>query len=262
MEKIPAPLPGPSTTPPVETPKPTSPASASADSPSAKVTAPLFGGYRGGRKRADGLKGGSKEAVLADREKDRLRKERDRQAGRALLEPAPLPSAPGAPSAGAPSAGAPAGGPEPALAGSITASFGSPRPDSFAPAPAFIPWEAQSLKPLFDQLIPTVETLTVHTLTHRAEKAKLPTELVKEIGRDAAWNAPARKAVELTAPQVAAKWLNKAGLSAENQAELVLGTAIVSIAANQTLLLRKLDKLIAERITQEGQSKGLNNSPR
>ena len=57
--------------------------------------------------------------------------------------------------------------------------------------------------------------------------------------RDAAMPEPA--------PQVAAKWMNKAGISAENQPEIVLGTAVVSILAVHMKLIRKLDKLIATR---------------
>jgi len=64
--------------------------------PGAKVTAPLFGGYRGGRKRKDGLVPGSPEALAADREKDRLRKERQREREGAAAEPPPLPGVAGA----------------------------------------------------------------------------------------------------------------------------------------------------------------------
>ena len=103
------------------------------------------------------------------------------------------------------------------------------------------------MKPLFDQLIPTVEELHVDQLTGMAEEAKLPGEIVKEIGRDARWPGPARKAIEISAPQVAAKWLNKSGISAENQPEVVLGTAIVSIAVSHRKLALKLQKLLEAR---------------
>jgi hypothetical protein len=105
------------------------------------------------------------------------------------------------------------------------------------------------LRPLFEQLIPTVEALTVNQLTGRAEKAHLPASLIKEIERDAKWSAVSKNAVNLAAPQVAAKWLNKSGISAENQPELVLGTALATIFASHTMLLRRLDKLIASRPT-------------
>jgi hypothetical protein len=112
-------------------------------------------------------------------------------------------------------------------------------------APA-VPWDQQTLKPLFDQLIPTIEQLAVNQVTSRASKARLPGELVRDIEKDARWSSPARKALEISAPQVAAKWLDKSGISAENQPEMVLGTAIASIMAGQVLLLKRLDKLIVE----------------
>ena len=69
--------------------------------------------------------------------------------------------------------------------------------------------------------------------------------MVREIETDAKWSTPAKKALEIAGPQVAAKWLNKTGISAENQPEVVLGTAVASILAGHVLLLRRLDKLIA-----------------
>ncbi len=81
-----------------------------------------------------------------------------------------------------------------------------------------VPWDPGTLKPLFDQLIPTIENLTVAQITGRAVKAKLPKAVQAEIEKDARWSDPARKAVAVSAPQVAAKWLNKTGISSENQA--------------------------------------------
>jgi hypothetical protein len=194
---------------------------------------PLFGGFRGGRKRADGLTPGSKEAVEADRKKDRERKKREYDARKAALEPPALPSV----------KAALADSPAPPAAG-VSAESGPP-------APAPLPWQAETLKPLFEQLLPTVEDLTARQITSRAEKAKLPPDLLKEIARDARWPSPAKKAVDIAAPQVAAKWLNRAGLSAEYQPELVLFTAVAAIGANQQAVLHRLDKLIALREAAE-----------
>ena len=80
--------------PPVAPVGPGASAAAAAASPAAKVTAPLFGGFRGGRKRKDGLAPGSPEAIEADREKDRVRKERQRSR---QVEPPALPAAGGPP---------------------------------------------------------------------------------------------------------------------------------------------------------------------
>jgi hypothetical protein len=190
---------------------------------------------RGGRSRRDGLIPGSTEAAEADRAADAKRKKDERAERRALLEPAPLPAA--------------------ALAGPVAPPADSPVAGPLAPVVPFVPWDRETLKPLFDELIPTVERLTVQRFTERAEKAKLPADFVKQVGRDAQWSAPARKAIELSASQVAARWLNKSGISAENQAEVVLCTAALSILATQRALLRRLDKMIAERTAQEAKEK-------
>jgi hypothetical protein len=190
---------------------------------------PRFGGLRGGKPRTDGLVPGSPEAAAADRERDarRKREKTAKEREKAKVDPAPLPSSPVASPAPTPGAG------EIAQPGAAPVSF--------------VPWDAQTLKPLFDQLIPTVEDLHVDHLTGMAEEAKLPPEFVKEIGRDARWPGPSRKAIEISAPQVAAKWLNKSGISAENQPEVVLGTAIVSIVVSHRKLALKLEKLLQAR---------------
>ncbi len=192
---------------------------------------PLFGGFRGKRKRADGLVAGSPEAIAADREKDRLRKARARDAQRAAADPPPLPGVVDdqpATSAGGPVAAAagvpPAGGP--VVVGAV-------------------PWDASTLEPIFKQLIPTVEAGMVTSLTSRAARAKLPAEVIQEVRKDAAWPAPTKRALEIAAPRCAAKWLNKSGLSAEYQDEVMLGTAVAALLAQHSVALRKLDKLIA-----------------
>lgn len=216
--------------PAVAKPNPPGPTATTPAPTPAAVTAPLFGGYVGGRPRKDGLKPGSPEALAADREKDRLRKARSAAAARAsaaAANPAPLPAAvPGSTPPPAPGVGTGPSLPPAGVAGPL-------------------PWEAGTLKPLFDQLIPAVEVLTVRAVTDRADKARLPVAVVKEIERDAAWNEPAKKAIAVAAPQVAAKWLNKSGLSAENQPELVLGTAVAALLVHQNKVLSRLDKLIA-----------------
>ena len=233
LDPLPSPAPGTPVAPPVAPSQPLRtpglPPVAPSPVASATDTVPLFGGHRGGKRRADGLPAGSPEAREADRLKDAERKRRARLEAKANAEPAPLP--PSLPCAPAPAVGAPP--PSPDAVGAV-------------PGPAPVPWEAGTLKPLFDQLLPTVEALTVAQLTTRATKARLPSPVVAEIGKDAAWPSPARKALEVSSPRVAAKWLNRTGLSAEHQDELILGTAICSIFASHTMLLRKLDKLIAD----------------
>jgi hypothetical protein len=212
---------------PVAPPSPPTEAANAPASASAVATVPRFGGLRGGKPRKDGLVPGSTEAAAADRERDRRRKEAERK----VAEPAPLPSL----------------GLGAAVASPVTTPVAGEVPQPGAAPVSFVPWDAQTLKPLFDQLIPTVEDWHVDHITGLVERAKLPAEIVKEIGKDARWPGPSRKAIEVSAPQVAAKWLNKSGISAENQPELVLGTAIVSIAVSHRQLLLKLKKLLEAR---------------
>ena len=227
---LPAAAPAPQPAPAVAGGGPAGPPTSPAPPPSASNTAPLFGGFRGGRPRKDGLKPGSPEALAADRENDRLRKERTRARAR-TENPPTLPPASG----GAAPPPLPAVGADPGIEG------GAPG--------IVVPWDQSTLKPLFDQLIPTLENLTVAQITSRAAKARLPKDVLAEVEKDARWAEPARKAVAISAPQVAAKWLNKSGISAENQAELVLGTAVASILTGHVMLMRKLDKLIASQAT-------------
>ncbi len=131
--------------------------------PGAKVTAPLFGGYRGGRKRKDGLVPGSPEALAADREKDRLRKERQREREGAAAEPPPLPG----------------------VAGAAPPPPGAVDPGAASGEPQSLPWESKLLEPLFAQLLPSLESLSVNQIAGKAAKAKLPGALVTEIERDA-----------------------------------------------------------------------------
>lgn len=191
-----------------------------APSPAAGQSAPLFGGLRGGRKRKDGLTPGSPEALAADREKDRLRKEKQRDAK--PKDPAPLPSVAGTPQAPGDNLG--------------------PVPGIEAGAP--VPWDPNALRPLFEQLIPACEELAVSQITTRAAKAKLPREVIGDIEKEGRWSKPAKSALELAGPQLAAKWLNKTGISAENQPEVIFGTAVATIAVSHMRLIQRLDALI------------------
>src|SRR5438128_831714 len=107
----------------------------------AAQSVPRFGGNRGGQARADGLPPGSPEAKEADKKKDRERKQADRKA-RAVAQPAPLPSAD---SNGASAMPATPGSPGPGVAAPVVAA-----------APV-VPWTAEMLKPLTDELIAAAE---------------------------------------------------------------------------------------------------------
>jgi hypothetical protein len=158
--------------------------------------------------------------VAADKEKDRLRKKQLRNAKRP--DPAPLPSANAAQAAPG-------------------AVVGVPGPQSLP----VIPWSADDLKPVFDQLLPALEELTKTTITEKAFKAKLPQDVLQEVCASAEWPVLAKKGVAVAAPHVSAKWLTQLGISTENKWEVVLATAVLSIGANHFKVLKRLDKLIA-----------------
>lgn len=102
------------------------------------------------------------------------------------------------------------------------------------------------LKPLFEQLVPTAETFIVKQVSEKAVKARMPGEVVKDFEKLASWNPMAKKALELSGAQLAAKYMNKAGVSAEYQPEVTFGTALCSIVAGHVLMMRKMDELIAK----------------
>jgi hypothetical protein len=108
-----------------------------------------------------------------------------------------------------------------------------------------VPWDAGTLAPLFRQLIPTVEKAMVSSVIGKCEKAGFPGVVIEKLEKDAAWPEAAKQALAIAGPQVTAKWMNKTGISAENQPEVVLVTALATLAANHFTLMSRLNKLIA-----------------
>ena len=212
----------------------------------AAQTVPRFGGLRAGRKRADGLVPGSDEALAADREKERLRKARQRARQRAENPPA-LPAVaddgeplPGLDAAPLDTGEAPGGD----LGGVPGAECGAP-----------VPWDAASLAPLIEQLLPTLEAASVARITRKAAAAKLPADLLRAVENDSRWPKPAAKVLQMAGPQLAAKWLNKTGVSAEHQLEVAVLSAVGCIVAGQSAVLSRLEKIIAEKAAAEKESK-------
>lgn len=107
----------------------------------------------------------------------------------------------------------------------------------------FIPWRPDQLAPVFAQLIPAAEGISVKQIVDKARKAQLPPPVVAKLEIDAAWNPLAKKGLETAGPEVAAKWLNYFGISSENAQELVLVSALLTIAAGHVLILKRLDNL-------------------
>jgi hypothetical protein len=189
-----------------------------------------FGGNRGGRPRKDGLTPGSEAALKADREKDAKRK-RDRRVELAAQNPPVLPSAP-------------------------VAEPGEPIDPNASPADHLVPlpvvsdapvisWLAKDVEPLAKELILLTEELASKSISTRANKARLPKEIVDEITADARWNERAKAMILSGSSDLFAKYLNESGISVELRPWIMIGVGTMQIALGHLKLISRLDKLIA-----------------
>ncbi|MCW5554474.1 MAG: hypothetical protein KIS67_20240 [Verrucomicrobiae bacterium] len=201
----------------------------------------LFGGNVGRKPSRDGFKPGTPEYVEAKRAADRERKRRQRALEAAATPPPPLPasSSPGVPTQQDPS---------PAAGASATSFTTPPGNAGFASDsdPAAVPWQAESLKPLFEQLIAAAEEGRVGSFVAKCAEAGLTPKLLKEIESDAHWPKSSKILLCRSLPRLAAKWLNNSGISASYQDEVECVSAVILIVQNDVKLGQRLDTLIAE----------------
>lgn len=189
-------------------------------------TAVRHGGQPSGRGRKDGLPPGSPQAIAADKEKDRLRKEAARAVAKKITaEPAALPPA-------VPGAGSAAPG------GSAPVSPGGP-------APTIVPWQAEIIKPLVEKLLDAAEEGRVAAFVAKCKQLGDMPKLIKEIEEDSHFPAAAKVLLVTSLPRLAAKWLNHTGISAEYQDEIAVITAILLIIQHDRKASARIDKLIA-----------------
>ena len=215
---------------PMANPVNTSAPASSAPPVHAQKSVLLFGGNASGKKRADGLKPGSPAAIEADKAKDRERKRRDREARAAAAEPPPLGSAP-------------AGN---AMPGASQAPGGDFPPDNVVAFAAVAAWEADKLKPLTDQLIGLVEDLDVSSFSKTARAGALPEKVIKKIECDSEWPRAGKLMLERSTPKLAAKWMNKTGLSAEFQDEMEFMGGCSAILISRQKLMKELRAMIED----------------
>ena len=202
----------------------------------AKSSVPLFGGNASGKKRADGLKPGSPEAIAADKERDAKRKRDERAAARAAAEPAALPSAaPVSPGA--------------SPAASLPVDFGAT-----VTAAAVVAWEAEKLAPLTSQLIGLVEDIDVGSFTKVARAGELPEKVVKKIEADSHWPRAGKMMLERAAPKLAAKWMNQTGVSAAYQDEMELMAGLSAVIVSRQKLMKELRELVAQFKAESGKA--------
>jgi hypothetical protein len=125
-----------------------------------------------------------------------------------------------------------------------------PLPDATgAPDPALspganpppVPWDSETLKPLFETLVPAIEKADVESIAKKA--AAISPDLLPTVRADAPWNPAAKATIQSTAPAVAAKWLNAAGIGAENAGEVALGIAAITIFTSRMMLMGKLNEM-------------------
>lgn len=114
---------------------------------------------------------------------------------------------------------------------------------AFVPVPVI--WQPADLRPVTSNAVPLLETICTKPLIKKARLAKLPPELIDEIERDCKWADGSKKMLAESSAALGAKYLNKAGISAEYKDEVNFGVALTTIAAGQIALSRRLDKLIA-----------------
>ena len=82
---------------------------------------------------------------------------------------------------------------------------------------------------LVDELVEAAEQNRVGSYIARCAEAGLTEKLSKEIAKDAHFPPVAKALLKSSIPRLAAKWLNRTGLSAEWQEEISVLTAIILI---------------------------------
>jgi hypothetical protein len=171
---------------------------------------------------------GSPEAKEADRKKDLQRKRLARETAAAVAEPAPLPSL-----------ATPGPGPGPASPPPV-----APVQPGQEPPP--VPWQADTLVSLVDQLIEAAEENRVGGYLAACAEAGLTGKLVKQIEEDAHFPKTAKVLLKQSLPRLAAKWLNRAGLSAEWQEEISVLTALILIVQHDRKTRARFNELLEE----------------
>ena len=193
--------------------------------PAAPSTPPPSG-KAGGRPRKDLLPPGSPQAQEADKKYDSERHKLARETAAKVAEPPALPSAL------APNAGP---GPTPSPGGS------TPVPGEEAPP---VPWQPETLTGLVDDLIEAAEESRVDFYIGRCAEAGLTQKLCKEIEADARFPKTATALLKHSIPRLAAKWLNRAGISAEWQEEISVLTAIILIVKQNAKLSARFEEIV------------------
>jgi hypothetical protein len=195
-----------------------SPGGAGAGS-SAGVAVVKHGGNRGGRARSDGLVPGSEEALEADREADRVRKQITRANTAAAQEPPPIPSMPAQAPPGA-VAGLPGAAP-----GIVVA------PD---------PWTPEMFTEIVDAMIDGGEEFCVGRTLKIGAQIGIPKDVLDLAQKDSRWGDGSKRALKLGLPQIFADGMNASGIPAKYRNYLLVGVGALNIGRNQLSVEKRL----------------------
>lgn len=215
----------------------------------ARESVALFGGHRGGgKKRADGLVAGSKEAVEADRKADAERKRLARAEKKIAALPPPLPSATA--TAQNPNQTPLNSSPDlPVAAGDLALP---------AVGVVFVPWTTRLLEKPAKLLGKIVDRWRSYSRAAQVKKLKLTPDAEKEILERMKWREDAVTDFSVALADCAAVELNKRRVpGAENShwINLVMtGGELVSLELANTAMIEKL--ILEDKAKQAEAAKG------
>lgn len=122
-----------------------------------------------------------------------------------------------------------------------------------------MPWAGEQLKPIFEQVVPALEKLSVTGLVKRA--AAIDPALAKEVAKDAPWNEASKAGVIASGPQCAAELLNEMGVGPEKAHWVALLVAAGSIYAGHQGLAAKLNEIEGRRAKEKKVETAAQNQP-
>ena len=101
-----------------------------------------------------------------------------------------------------------------------------------------------------DELVEAAEQNRVGSYIAKCSEAGLTGRLAKEIENDARFPKLAKTLLKSSIPRLAAKWLNRSGISAEWQEEISVLTAIILIIKQGSSLNNRFEELLQAKNAQ------------
>jgi len=199
------------------------------------VPKPPFGGNVGRKRREDGLKPGSPEAIAADRKRDAERKQRER-AEKLALAPAPAlpPSTAAVPVPGEAPLASPAG------------PVAGPGVDPLAN------WTPEDFRDAAPELVELAEAWRVEVRTKQAAAGGLSRKVVEEYASKAAFPAGAKRTLSNSSPLTLAKMFNALHVPLSLKAVVTTAPAIVYLIVRDL----QVGSAIAKQVADEKERRG------